>query len=236
MSQARTDIEHRVFPIEVRATPNAEKATLSGYAAVFNRDSEEMWGMTERIAPGAFKKTIREGNPKAFWNHDSNIVLGSKKAGTLRLKEDDTGLAVEIDPPDTQTVRDMVESIRRGDVDQMSFGFQVIKDEWEYDKKGDQVTRTLLEVRLFEVSPVAIPAYPDTTISARALDKVRELREQANTEPPAEHSEAKTESTEEPTAAATEDPLALENDAAAAALLLQVEIAKTKSRLGGSNA
>lgn len=215
--QTRTEMERRVFPIEVRAETEDGETKLSGYAAVFEKDSVEMWGVTERIARGAFTKTLKEGNQKAFWNHDSNIVLGSRKSGTLRLKEDKTGLAVEIDPPDTQMVRDMVESIKRGDVDQMSFGFQTVKDHWEYDSETDTAVRTLLEVRLYEVSPVALPAYPDTSIEARCKEKLRELREQTQTEPQ-EHSEPQQP---EPTPAA--EPAATDDGKALAEALLEAE-------------
>lgn len=213
MNKAQTEMERRVFPIEVRAADEAaaEKKTLRGYAAVFNKDSEEMMGFIERIAPGAFKKTIQEGDVRAFWNHNPDYVMGRTKSGTLRLSEDKTGLAVEIDPPDTPTMRDFVASIERGDVDQMSFGFQVVKDSWEHDRKRDLVTRTLLEVRLFEVSPVAIPAYPDTSISARTLEKLREIREQTVAEPPVtEHSDAETAPiTSDPAQAAAAEAVAL---------------------------
>ena len=114
------------------------------------------------------------GNPwslsddiRALWNHDTNLPLGRTKAGTLRLDVDSHGLRVEIDPPDTQAGRDAVESIKRGDVDQMSFAFDVLEDEWDQDDQ-QQLIRTLRKVKLYEVSPVTFPAYTGTSVSARA--------------------------------------------------------------------
>lgn len=225
------EMERRNFPIEVRATEKTEggKNTLRGYAAVFNKDSEEMYGFRERIAPGAFKKTIQEGDIRAFWNHDTSRIIGRTKNNTLRLSEDKVGLAVEIDPPDTQDARDYVTLVEEGYVDQMSFGFQVVKDSWEYDKKGDIVMRTLHEVKLFEVSPVSIPAYPDTSISARALDKAREIRESVTeTEPPpVEHSETKADITSDDAAQAAQREAEALAAAEAEALLLEVQIAQS---------
>lgn len=142
------------------------KRTIVGYAAVFDKLSEPMFGFREKIAKGAFAKTIKEADIRALFNHDPNHVLGRTKAGTLRLKEDSKGLKIEIDPPDTQIARDLMTSIERGDIDQMSFGFRVVKDEW--DRKDDgSLIRTLLEVRLFDVSPVTFPAYPQTSVQVR---------------------------------------------------------------------
>ncbi len=135
-------IERRYFPIEIRAdvAPDAP-ATLTGYAAVFGELSQVIFGMfREKIERGAFAASLG-GDIKALWNHDTNLPLGRTKSGTLKLAEDTHGLRVEINPPDTQAGRDALESIRRGDVDQMSFGFQVLEDTW--DKQADgMVIRT----------------------------------------------------------------------------------------------
>jgi phage head maturation protease len=106
-------------------------------------------------------------------------VLGRNKAGTLTLIEDEVGLRMEIDPPDTQTGRDVLAMIRRGDIDQASFGFQTIRDDWE--QLEDQVLRTLIEVKLFDVSPVTFPAYPQTTVQVR--EKLQELQQGASAAP-----------------------------------------------------
>lgn len=171
-------MERKVFGLsEVRAVGGeAGERRLQGYAAVFNQLSEAMWGMRERIRPGAFAKTIQEGDIRAVWNHDPAHVLGRTKNGTLDLREDEHGLWVEIRPPETNWANDALESIRRGDVDQMSFGFETVRDYWE-GEEGQQI-RTLVEVRLFEVSPVTFPAYPQTEISVRALRaEVKRLKE-----------------------------------------------------------
>ncbi len=163
-------IERRYFPIEIRADGAADApATLTGYAAVFGELSQVIFGMfREKIERGAFAASLG-GDIKALWNHDTNFPLGRTKAGTLSLAEDTHGLRVEIKPPDTQAGRDALESIRRGDVDQMSFGFQVLEDTWDQDETG-MLIRTLRKVTLFEVSPVVFPAYPATSISARTSD------------------------------------------------------------------
>lgn len=141
---------------------------IVGHAAVFNRMSEDLGFFREKIEPGAFKQTLADKDDvRALFNHDPNNVLGRSTAGTLRLKEDDEGLRVEIDPPDTQLARDLMVSIDRGDVSQMSFGFETRKDEWDHSDKQNPV-RTLVDVKLYDVSPVTFPAYPDTDVAARA--------------------------------------------------------------------
>lgn len=163
------NIERRFFPMtEVRVASADSKTTISGYAAVFNVLSDMLyWGFREKIAPGAFANSLENGyDIRALWNHDQNFPLGRTKNDTLRLKEDNTGLATEIVPPQSGYANDFVESIRRGDVDQMSFGFQTLEDTWDILDDGTYV-RTLVKVRLFEVSPVTFPAYPDTSIGVR---------------------------------------------------------------------
>ena len=151
--------------IEWRVDEKDDAVTIRGHAAVFDKMSEEMFGFREKVAPGAFSSSLLRGDDvRALFNHDPNFVLGRTKSGTLRLSEDDVGLAIEIDAPLNQTIRDLVlEPIRRGDVDQMSFGFVVIEDAWNRD---DNI-RTLMDVELFDVSPVTYPAYPDTDVAVR---------------------------------------------------------------------
>ena len=146
-------------------------AKIVGHAAVFDRWSEEMWwGFREKIANGAFTRTLREEvDCRALWNHDANYVLGRTKSGTLRLKEDDVGLAIEIDAPTTPTINDLVlEPIRRGDVDEMSFGFMVIEESWKKGEDKNPDERTLIDVELYDVSPVTYPAYVDTDVAVRS--------------------------------------------------------------------
>lgn len=180
-------MDRRVFVVrDLRAGSGGDGSTpavISGYAAVFNELSADMWGFREWIRPGAFAKTIREADIRAVWNHNPDYVLGRTTNGTLTLREDERGLFVEIKPPETTWARDFVESIRRGDVDQMSFGFEVIRDSW--NETVD--VRTLLEVKLYEVSPVTFPAYDSTTVSVRSMrETVKRLGANGNGSDPDE--------------------------------------------------
>ncbi|HEY0838791.1 MAG TPA: HK97 family phage prohead protease [Vulgatibacter sp.] len=153
--------------VEVRTEGEVQEPTrLIGYAAMFDREAVIAGFFREKIAPGAFAGALA-GDVRALWNHDTNHVLGRTKAGTLRLSEDETGLRVEIDPPDTQLGRDLLISVQRGDISQMSFAFRAIREEWE-EREGEMPLRTIVEAELFEVSPVTFPAYEDTEISARS--------------------------------------------------------------------
>ena len=157
---------------QFRAEDDNGKVKLRGYAAVFNQwtDINDWYGSyREKIQKGAFSKTISETDVMSVWNHNTDIVLGSSKNGTLRLNEDDFGLLIEIDPPDSPESLSKVESVRRGDIKKMSFAFEIIKKEDVYDEKGMLKERTLTEVKLYEVSPVVFPAYPQTSIGARSL-------------------------------------------------------------------
>ena len=167
---AKIETRISVSKFEVRETESG--MSFEGYAAVFNSPSEPL-PFTERIAPGAFRRSLRSRNDiKLLWNHDTGSVLGSTRAGTLSLVEDGHGLRVKAELPNTTLGRDTAELLRRGDVDSMSFGFSVPAggDEWSND--GSE--RTLRSVRLHEVSIVAFPAYSATagTTFVRGLDKI----------------------------------------------------------------
>ena len=165
--------ERRIVVGELRAIAADGKTKIAGHAAKFDMLSEDLGGFRERIAPGAFAKTIQSADVRALWNHDANIVLGRNKSGTLRLSEDSAGLYYECDAPDTQLVRDMVLApIERGDVNQCSFGFYTLSDKWA--KVDGEWVRTLLEVELFDVSPVTYPAYPSTDVAVRSLRAAQE--------------------------------------------------------------
>jgi len=169
-----TAIERRAFEVtEFRAVKDTLR--ISGHAAVFNRMSENLGGFREQVAPGAFKQTIVEEDVRALWNHDPNYVLGRNRSGTLLLSEDQKGLATEITVPDTQWARDLLVTIERGDVNQMSFGFRTMEDRWERVDGMQEELRTLLRVQLFDVSPVTFPAYPQTDVGAakRSLEQWR---------------------------------------------------------------
>jgi HK97 family phage prohead protease len=163
-------LERRVIPAgELRVLrKDNEPSKIGGHAAKFDMLSEDLGGFRERIAPGCFAKTIQSDDIRALWNHDSNIVMGRNKAGTLRLWEDSAGLAYEVDAPQNQFIRDMVLSpIERGDVSQCSFGFYTLQD--KFTKVDGEWIRTLLEVELFDVSPVTFPAYNSTDVAVRSL-------------------------------------------------------------------
>ena len=164
-------IEMRVSSADFEIRETSEGMTFEGYAAIFNSRSENLGGFTEFVAPGAFTRSLKTRNDvKLLWNHDSGQVLGSTRARTLTLTEDARGLKVRALLPNTQLGRDTAELLKRGDVDAMSFGFNVIKDTW--NAAGDE--RTLDAVRLFEVSIVAFPAYSATggTATVRSLEKL----------------------------------------------------------------
>ena len=155
---------------ELRAeSVDGEAPRITGYAAVFNELSADLGGFREKIRPGAFKETIAADDIRALWNHDPNFVLGRTTNGTLKLEEDQRGLRIDIKPPDTQWARDAMTTIGRGDVDQMSFGFETRDDRWTQAEGETQ--RELISVGLFDVSPVTYSAYPQTSAEARSMAK-----------------------------------------------------------------
>lgn len=164
-----SSVERRTFTVAAkRAAGEGGKITLAGHAAVFDTPYDLGW-FTESVARGAFTDTIKSDDIRALFNHDPNIILGRNKAGTLRLSEDDKGLAIEIDLPDTQTARDIAASIERGDVSQMSIGFEAIEETWEFvENQNDK--RTIKRAKLWDVSPVVFPASPTTDIAKRSKD------------------------------------------------------------------
>lgn len=179
-SSDRQTIERRFYTAEIRLVESDGQRRIVGYAAVFNQLSEEMWGFRETIEPGTFRRTIAEGaDVRALMNHDPNLILGRTRSGTLFLTEDDIGLRYEIAPPDTQYAHDLLISLERGDINQSSFGFRMVKERWE--TREDENIRFLMDVDLFDISPVTFPAYPQTSAEARA-------KAQALTVSPAEDS------------------------------------------------
>lgn len=168
--------EIRAMMAQFRVQQNdGEPTKIIGYAARFNELSEEMWGMREKIAPGAFAEAIGKSDVRALWNHDPNYVLGRTKNKTLTLREDEQGLFYEVTPPDAQWARDLIESIKRGDVDQSSFAFTVEKGGDEWDEVSTPAIRTINKIKeLFDVSPVTYPAYPTATSGVRSIQEVAE--------------------------------------------------------------
>lgn len=164
--------EVRVFEIETRIEQRDDKTVVIGHAAVFDKLSENLGGFREKIALGAFDEVLQD-DVRALINHDSNLILGRTKAGTLRIGVDEVGLGYDYDDPATSYSTDLLKSLNRGDVTQSSFGFIVDKDEWDEDDEG-RVTRTITKVkRLFDVSPVTFPAYPDTDVAKRSLEEFK---------------------------------------------------------------
>jgi HK97 family phage prohead protease len=156
--------EQRIHATNFEIRETADGMAFTGYAAVFNSDSEPL-PFIERIAPGAFKRSLQSRNEvKLLWNHDAGEPLASVRGGTLKLTEDEIGLRVEATLANTTRGRDVAELIRSKTIDSMSFGFSVIKDSWQGE------VRTLEAVRLFETSVVSWPAYTATsgTISVRS--------------------------------------------------------------------
>jgi HK97 family phage prohead protease len=174
-------IERRTFTVRDVEARQAEDGTmrLRGYAAVFNDDSVPL-PFIERIAPGAFRKTLTETpDVRLLINHEG-LPLARTKNGTLTLTEDDRGLYMDATIADTSEGRDLYTLVERGDVDQMSFAFRVISQKWNEDR----TQRTLTEVSLADgdVSVVTYPAYPTTTVEARealrtAIEAIKEGRE-----------------------------------------------------------
>jgi|TARA_B100001094_G_scaffold300148_1_gene325386 HK97 family phage prohead protease len=168
------DVRYIVNEFEARSL-DGSKAVISGYASIFDRSSQVLGGgFVEQIKRGAFTKTLNERGTqtsrddiKALFNHSTDLVLGSKRAGTLKLSEDSKGLHYEVDLDlDITHHRSAFKMIERGDVTNSSFGFDVIEERWSVPESSDDpVLREVLETRLYEVSPTPFPAYQDSTVS-----------------------------------------------------------------------
>lgn len=166
--------EQRMLPVtELRiADGDGDGPIIEGHAAVFDSWSETLGGIfpfKEIVRKGAFNESIGKDDIRALFNHDPNYVLGRNRAGTLELFEDDIGLRVRITPPDTSWAKDVLTSIRRGDITQMSIGFIVLDDKWSTKDGMDE--REIRKVQLFDVSPVTFPAYTATDVGVRAMQE-----------------------------------------------------------------
>jgi uncharacterized protein len=163
--------------LQTRDGTGSEPVVISGYAAVFNSKTSIGDFFEEVIAPGAFARTISEnGDIRALFNHNWDHVLGRTRNGTLKVEEDNRGLKFEVELPNTSLARDLAESMRRGDINQCSFGFWATGEAWDYSV--EPAVRTLNEIELYEISVVSIPAYEDTEVSLRSkeIDKQVEKR------------------------------------------------------------
>lgn len=181
---------------ELRVSDTDGANVIEGHAAVFDSWSETLGGIfpfKEIVRKGAFNESIGRDDIRALFNHDPNYVLGRNRAGTLELVEDDVGLRVRITPPDTSWARDIVTSIKRGDISQMSIGFIVEDDAWSTENGLD--TREIKKVQLFDVSPVTFPAYTATDVGVRAMQEYegykQEQRSQAEAATAAERARTK---------------------------------------------
>lgn len=169
MSRIKRQTRSLQTELKTRAEPDSQDMFIEGYFAVFNRQTELWPGAFEEIASGAFDDTL--GNDiRALINHDTTLVLGRNKSGTLELKADSHGLwgRVKINPNDTDAVN-VYERVKRGDVDQCSFGFNILKEETDWREDGS-VKWTIQEIDLHEVSVCTFPAYEETGVQARKAE------------------------------------------------------------------
>lgn len=180
MTVNRKEIMYRNATVDLKTRDDSENEELiiEGYFAVFNSETELWRGAYEVIAPGAFDETL-SNDIRALINHDTSSVLGRNKAGTLALRTDSRGLwgTVKINPEDPEAMA-LYARVKRGDVDQCSFGFHVIEEETEW-REDDSVKWTIKKADLHEVSVVTFPAYGDTSIQARhaEFDEMKERKQ-----------------------------------------------------------
>lgn len=177
------DMERRFIPLEkTEARQEGDTMSISGLAAVIGQESQDLGGFTEVIEPGAFDEALASSDVRALYNHDANYVLGRTASGTLRLEAREDGLYYEVDNlPESR--RDVYELIQRGDVTGNSFAFTVEEDRWEQRDDGRQMRYITRVGELFDVGPVVYPAYQQTVVSARALERARAAAEQPAADP-----------------------------------------------------
>lgn len=166
-----TESRNTFLRVEVRS---ASDRRVGGYAAVFNRHSQNLGGFVEVVNPTFFNKSKAEGWEGAVcrYNHEDLYLLGTTKGGTLRLNVDETGLEYNVDVPECRG--DVFEMIGRGDINQSSFAFQVTDQDWAQSEQGFP-QRTLLSGKLLDVAPVTVPAYQDTTVGLRSLAEFKKV-------------------------------------------------------------
>jgi uncharacterized protein len=186
--------EERVFfvsDITVRSKSMGEDGKpipVDGHAAVWNKRAwigPPKYGFSEQFESGAFTESVNGGaDVRYLFNHNPDAVLARTKSGTLRLKSDSTGLAVDADLAPTTDGRNLAILLDRGDVDQMSVGMQVMEDRWEEVEGNDGLVyelRTIIRAKLFDVSAVTYPAYEETDAGLRSAEHARELRDARGT-------------------------------------------------------
>ncbi len=171
-----TDFKIELREVAADGTEQPARAVISGYGAVYDTDSTGLY-FIERIVRGAFDRANLDGCICLF-NHDENIILGSRRGGSLALTIDDHGLKYDCTPHDTQLIRDQVLTpMRAGDLRNSSFRFTVDEDEWNYDYETDIVTRNIISIgEVLDVSPVLFPAYEAADSSVRNAKETKESR------------------------------------------------------------
>ena len=176
-------MEKRIFNIETRIDDENDAMKVIGHASVYNKMSEDLGGFKEIISPGAFDDVMGD-DVRALINHDGNLILARTTSGTLQLSTDEDGLRYEFEMPETSYGKDLAISMKRGDISQSSFAFTVSDDLWE-TRDGMDI-RTILKIkRLFDVSAVTYPAYPDANdlvIAQRGLSSYKEKQEKEEVE------------------------------------------------------
>ena len=157
-----------------REEQNLNEMFIEGYFALYEQETELFQNSYEIITKGAFNNTL--GNDiRALWNHSTQYVLGRNKSGTLEIKEDDKGLFGIIRLPQTQYAQDLYNLVQRGDVDQCSFGFNIISEDLEELANGGYRWR-INEIDLHEISVVTFPAYENTSVQARSKE-IKDIEE-----------------------------------------------------------
>lgn len=160
-------LERRFVSEEVRA--KADAPVIEGYALRFGVLSEDLGGFREFISPEA---TIEFSDVRALFNHDPNYVIGRQSADTLKLERDANGIRIQVTPPETKWAQDLLVSMRRGDINQQSFAFRLLPDGATWQDTADGWVRTLRAIRMYDVSVVTSPAYPQTDASVRSIQQI----------------------------------------------------------------
>ena len=166
----------RSVPVTFQTRSDDTGPVIAGYFAVFNNPTELWPGCIEQIAPGAFASSLGL-DVRALIDHDTRLVIGRTVAGTLTLREDDTGLygEIKINEHDSDAMN-LYARVQRGDVSQCSFGFDIVAEDYVVSPDRQTCTWTIREVKLYEVSVVTFPAYDATSVSARDADSAASLK------------------------------------------------------------
>jgi HK97 family phage prohead protease len=175
------EVRSITIPAEVEIRADGTPGAIYGYPIVYNKDSEDM-GFIERIAPGAATKALKKSDIRALKNHDPNLIFG-RLGVNLKFSEDKNGVRYEATPINTRTFQETAEEVRLGLLTGQSFGFTILADKWE-GLDTDKPIRTITEIgRIYDVGPVTYPAYQDTSVALRSLEKAKKQKDEAFTEP-----------------------------------------------------